>query len=370
MGSAVRLGRIFGIEIGIDYSWFLVFLLFTWTFAAVQFPMMVPHQTPATYWSMGAAASVLFFACVLAHELSHSVVSIRSGIPVRRIDLFLFGGMAQIARDADTPGQELRIAAAGPAASFVLGILLVVAADLVRPLAPLAAVLGFIGFLNVVLGLFNLLPGFPLDGGRILRALVWHFNRDRLRATRAAATSGKVVAYLLMLVGVYQIMLGNLIGGIWFILIGWFLVGAADSSYRQLVLERALKGVRVEEVMTGDPVTVDPDVPVELLVDQYFLRYRHGGFPVVDRAGHALGLVELNAVRQIPRERWPYLTTSQVMEPDAEVDPGTPILQVLERIGQKRLLVVHEGTLVGILSSSDLARFLHVHGVLGGVARS
>ncbi|MDP9250387.1 MAG: site-2 protease family protein, partial [Chloroflexota bacterium] len=262
MGSSFRIGRIFGIQIGVHASWFVIFFIFTYLFAAGELPATYSDWQPALYWVVGALISLLFFASVLAHELSHALVARRFGLRVRDITLFIFGGAASLEDEAKRPRDEAIMAGAGPITSLLLGALLG-GIGVVAPQPQLRAIAGWLGYINISLGLFNLIPGFPMDGGRILRAILWKVRGDRYAATRNAATVGRAFGYLLIAGGVYLILQGsNPFNGIWLALIGWFLSNAAESAVAQVSVEHALKGIKVSEVMESDPPSVTPNESV------------------------------------------------------------------------------------------------------------
>jgi Zn-dependent protease/CBS domain-containing protein len=359
----LRVGRVLGFEIRIDSSWFVLFALILWSFSYIVFPRQVPGLLVSAYLIMGLSGTLLFFVSLLAHEIAHSLVARVKNIPVEGITLFLFGGMAHTRMEAETPGDEFQIAGAGPLMSLgVAGLLMAVVwlgAQLGWPRAPLA-VLQYVAILNVVLAVFNLLPGFPLDGGRLFRAIVWKATGDATRATRVASAGGRVLAYLLMAFGLLQAFAGNVLGGMWMVFIGWFLRNAAISSYQQHIMLNVLSGVRAAQAMTPDPDTVPADATVRELLDDWFLRRRHAAYPVT-RGGDVVGLVTLHAVREVPREERDERTAADVMIPADErivVRPDERMVDVLDRMRSspaRRVLVMSEGRLQGIITASDVA---------------
>jgi Zn-dependent protease len=246
---SIPLGRILGIPIGLDYSWFLVFALVTWSLAGSYFPEQYPGWSTGLYWTIGLATSLLFFASVLLHEFGHSVIALRNGIPVRSITLFIFGGVAQIGREPGSPGVEFRVAIAGPIVSLALAGLFGALGWFGASLAPLAALATYLAYINGSLALFNLIPGFPLDGGRVFRAIVWQVTHSFRRATEIAGGAGHLFAWLFIFWGVWQMFGGNFVGGLWIAFIGWFLENAATASVQQMTLERLLTGHTVGEIM-------------------------------------------------------------------------------------------------------------------------
>ncbi|MQA90926.1 MAG: CBS domain-containing protein [Gemmatimonas sp.] len=371
--GGLRIGKWFGLEIRIDYSWIIIFTLVLWTFTAGVFPTRVPGLNGATYLAMGFSGTLLFFLSVLLHEISHSLVAESKGIPVDGITLFVFGGIAHTRTEFEEPGDEFLIAAAGPVASFAIaGLfgLLSWAGPRIGAAPAVTAVAAYLALLNLILAVFNLLPGFPLDGGRLFRAAIWKATGDLTRATRVASIGGRVLAYALMGLGLLQIFAGGLIGGIWMIFIGWFVRNAAESSYLQQVLRSSLADVTVEDVMTTDIQTVPADLTLLEFVDAYVFRGRYESYPVVDEERPA-GVLTFRQVKGIPQEEWSRRTVADTMtplEPDGIVAPSTRMIEAMEKIqGSKagRLLVEEEGRLVGIVTAGDLSRWIRRAQLLG-----
>jgi Zn-dependent protease/CBS domain-containing protein len=362
----IRLGRVIGFEVRIDHSWFILFALILWSFSYMAFPAHAPGLPPAVYFAMGLSGTLLFFISLLAHELSHSVVARAKGIPVDGITLFLFGGMAHTRMEAETPGDEFQIAAAGPIMSIAIAVLLgaawMLGARFGWPVYILA-VLQYIALLNLVLAVFNLLPGFPLDGGRLFRAVVWKVTGDMTRATRVASAGGRWLAYVLIGFGLLSAFAGNVLGGMWLVFIGWFLRNAAISTYQQHLLLDVLSGVRAGQAMTPNPDTVPPDATVRELMEDFFMRRRYTAYPVT-RDGVPLGLVTLQRIRETPREEWDALRAEDIMIPfDASIAVRTdePMIAVLDRLKNspaRRVLVLRNGALAGIITASDIAFWL------------
>jgi len=311
--SNIALGKILGIPIALDYSWFLVFALITWTLAAGYYPAEFPGWAPGTYWLLGAVTAVLLFASVVLHELGHSTVARRFGIRVRRITLFIFGGIAQIDAEPPTPRAEFLIAVAGPAVSLVLALLFGLLRFPVAAVLPLLAVVRYLGYINWALVLFNLIPGFPLDGGRVLRAVLWGATGKPTRATVIAATVGRAVALLFILAGVFQIFAGNFITGLWIAFIGWFLESAAVGQVQQQTAQGFLAGHSVSDAMSTNYGVVPAETTVQQLVDLVLTSGRR--VFVAMRGGEALGLCTLHEIRAIPRERWAAVRVDEAMIP-------------------------------------------------------
>ncbi len=361
-----RLGSVLGFEIRIDYSWFIIFFLILWTFTFGVFPATVPGLDTGVYIAMGLIGTLLFFASLLAHEISHSVVARRRDIPVEGITLFVFGGMAHTRMEAETPGDEFAIAGIGPVSSLGIAVLFGVLAwaGAIAGWPPaIVAVARYLAFINVALAVFNLLPGFPLDGGRLFRAAVWKFTGDLRKATRWSSMGGKVLGYALMALGLLQFFAGALIGGLWFLFIGWFVRTAAEAGLRQHVLSASLEGVTVDTLMSREPQTVPSDMPLQDFVETFILNGRHRAYPVVDD-GRLAGLVILDRVKTVPRADWRERTVRDVMRPREElevVSPGERMSAVLERIGGAdggRIVVASGDRVEGIVTRSDLARWV------------
>jgi len=367
MIAGIRIARLFGFEIRLDLSWFVVFLLVFWTFAQGVFPSRVPGYSSAVYTTMALVGAILFFGSVLMHELAHSAVARARGIPVEGITLFIFGGVARVRSDVENPKDEFLITVVGPLSSAAIGLVLLVFARIGTRWGVANSVTGVADFLalaNFILAGFNLIPGFPLDGGRLLRSLVWYVSKDLRKATRWASYTGRGFGLLLIGYGILNLFWGGLVTGMWFIFIGWFLAQAAEASYRQLILRRILEGVQASEAMTRAPETVRPELTLRDLVDEYFLRRRYNSFPVEDDQGNLLGLITLTQVKKVERERWPTTRVSEVMMPVSEAvivqsrDTLAEVLAKLESEGVGRALVVDNGRLEGVISNADVAQWL------------
>jgi len=363
-----KLGTVLGFDIRIDLSWLLIFFLVLWTLSANLFPFNYPGFSGTTYLTMGTIGTLLFFTSILIHELSHSVVARAKGIPVQGITLFAFGGVSHTRMDAETPGDEFQIAGIGPLTSLILaGISALVwyfgrSAGLSIPVIGVAA---YLAWVNTLLAVFNLLPGFPLDGGRLFRSIIWKFTNNLKKATRIASIGGRILGYGLIFLGFLQLFgpTPNFIGGLWFILIGWFLNNSAESSYQDLVIRMTLEGSRAEDVMTLNPETVPANLNLQELVDNYLMNRNYQSFPV-EADGHPIGLVTLAQVKQTPRQEWQQRTVRDIMMPASAgitIRPEEDMSSVLEHMQDarsRRLLVATDGTLKGILSASDIANWL------------
>ncbi len=372
-GGDIKLFTIFDIEIHLNYTWFIVVLLVAWSLTYGYFPQQVPGRSILTYWGLGLITSIIFFLCILVHEISHSYVSKKLGIPVPRITLFIFGGVAQISREPPDPDTEFKIAVAGPLASAVLwglffGLSFLFARIYLFPL--LASVFSVLSIVNAAVALFNLVPGFPLDGGRLLRAYIWKRRKNIREATFITAQVGRVFAIGLIFLGFFQILLGNIIGGIWFIFIGFFLEQAAASGYQQVLMREGLTGTKVKEIMTRNVISVDPSLSLSQLVEGFFFKYRYNSYPVA-KNGEFLGCVTLNHIKQFPRDRWDKLKVTDAMDKlpshlllHPEED-AVEALSKMVRSGHGRLPVVQKGKLVGILTRRDIMSFLKIRTDLG-----
>jgi Zn-dependent protease len=364
--NRLRIGSVFGLELTIDWSWFIILALLLWSFSAGVFPARYPQLAPTTHLLMGIAASVLFFASLLAHELAHSLVARRRGVPVQGITLFVFGGVARMRREPATARDEALIAGIGPLVSLLLAAGFGLLAWTFRVLhwsTALSGVAGTLGAVNLSLAIFNLLPGLPLDGGRLLRALVWGVTQNAQRATRVAATGGRVIGLLLTALGIALVFFGNLVSGLWLVLIGSLIRSMAVRSYAQQLMAARMAQVTAAEVMSPRPETVRPLLTLVDLVDDYFRHGRHLGYPVASN-GHALGLVTLEDVKGVPREEWPARTVEQVMAPaePISIPPDASlerVIDLLEEARSHRVLVQQQGELVGIITPVDVAHWVN-----------
>lgn len=370
MQSRVQLGQIWGIPIGLHSSWFIIFLLLTFSLAVGYFPAEYEDLSRPVYWLLGAVTSVLFFGSVLAHELAHAWVALRNSIPVRSITLFIFGGVAQIEQEPHTAGAEFRIAIAGPIMSLALAGLFFVLYQVDQPVDYLAAPSIYLARINLILGLFNMIPGFPLDGGRVLRAIVWRFTGSLRRATRIAATVGQMVAFGFMAWGALMLLSGQLFNGLWIIFIGWFLQNAAVSVVAQSDIQEALRGVTVGQIMSRDCVLIPRDQPLRDLVDNRILRAGDRCF-MVGSDERMDGMLTLRDVAAVPQEDWSQLTAAEVMIPWSElsrVDPRTDLYDALRQMDGNNVaqLPVVEGTqLVGVLTREQVLRYVRMRSQLG-----
>ncbi len=373
MGSnSFTIGSVAGIRIALHPSWLVIAFLVTYSLAIGNLPQSFPGWEPALYWVVAAVVAALFFASVLAHELSHALVARRFGIKVRDITLFVFGGAATLEGDAGTPRQEALIAFAGPLCSILLGAAFY-GLTVVTGQEQFAAVLGWLAFINVSLGVFNLIPGFPMDGGRMLRALLWRLRGDQFAATRNAATVGRLFGYLLIGLGAYIAFDGGVFNGIWLALIGWFISSAAESSVAELSFQRMLRGVRVRDVMEPEPASVTPNETVADLVNERLMRGEDRSFLVRHDDGGLAGIVTLSDIRQVAREQWPMARVTDIMTRYAELAKVGPdeqlerALKVLQQREVNQLPVVDEDgrTVLGLLTRAGILRLVDTRMKLG-----
>lgn len=368
MPASIRLGRVGGIPIALHYSWFIIATLITLSLAA-HFRSTQPDWYPPTIWMTSVMTALLFFVSLLAHEMAHAIVAQARGLPVRSITLFALGGVAQIEKDANTARTEFLVAVVGPITSLVIGFVCIgIAWSMGWSVGDgtgglIAAVLGWLGSINVMLALFNLIPGYPLDGGRLLRAMLWRIYDDVDRATRNAARVGQAVGTIFIGWGLLQFFAGAGFSGLWLAFIGWFLMSAAQASYAQVTIAEALRGIRVTDVMTNDCVTVDADVHLQSLVDDLLLRTGRRCL-VVKRDGRVLGLVTPHEVSAVARDRWQEVTAGDVMRPLGQlktVGPDTPATEAfttMVREDVNQLPVVSDGRLEGIVTRGHLLQLL------------
>ncbi len=371
MESNIKLGRVWGVPVGLHTSWFLVFGLVTYSLAAGYFPVEYADLPEGAYWLLGALTATLFFASVLAHELGHVWVALREQVSVRGVTLFMFGGVAQIEDEPRTPGAEFRIAIAGPLVSLALALLFEVLYLLDRSISPyLAAPSLWLARINLILGVFNMLPGFPLDGGRVLRAVVWKLTGSQSRATHIAGGVGQLVAIGFMGLGAVQVLAGGVFNGLWLIFIGWFLNGAARSAIAHTAVRDRLRGITVGQVMTRDCVSVPGSFSIkELVEDRMMLRGQRCFFVADDDI--VSGVITPNTLTLIPRERWATLTASDVVAGHAGHNPVTPLtdlvdaLNVMDRQRVDQVAVVENRQVVGIVSRDQIVNVLRLRAELG-----
>lgn len=371
MRNALSIGRIFGIEIQLDYSWFIIFFLVAWSLAVSYFPQSYPGWRAGLYWGVALLTSLLFFGSVLAHELAHSLVARRHGTPVRNIRLFIFGGVAQITEEPKSARDEFRFTIVGPLTSLALGLVFGAIWWATRGQhSPLTALTQWLSFVNLMLAGFNMIPGFPLDGGRVFRSLVWAITKNLRWATQLAAMIGRAVAFLFILTGVIVIFRGYLINGLWLAFIGWFLENAASQSWRQFTLQELLQGHKVSEVLTTDWPGVSPDLTLDRLVEDHVLTSLRRCLPVI-QDGRLKGVVTVHSLREVPRADWPRTPLERVMIPLEKVKTIAPetelltALQLMTREDINQLPVVRDESLVGMIARDKILAFIRTRAELG-----
>jgi Zn-dependent protease len=363
-GTSWRAARIVGIEVRVDSSWVVIALLVTYSMY-LRFSFLYKELSTGAAVGVAILAAVLFFGSVLVHELAHALVARARGIHVQDITLFLFGGATRARVESHGPGDEFLIAVVGPLTSVLVEAVFWAVDVFARGSlpGPLTGMFGYLAWVNLLLAGFNLVPGFPLDGGRLLRSLVWRTTGSFRRATRIASLAGQAVGWVLVAGGVAFLLAGNLAGGIWFAFIGWFLVQAARASYQELLVRHLLRGVQARDVMVRGLVRIPPDLTLQGAVDQYFMRFDHSAFPV-DEYGRTIGLLTLRQVRRVPSDQWPGSRVRDHMVPpggQVVVSPEAPVDQVMAKLedGEAgRVLVAEDGEVVGIIASSDITRWL------------
>ena len=374
MTPTIRLGRLFGIEIGFNWSLVFIFVLIAWTLATGVLPQDVPGQGQVTYWVAGAAGAIVFYACLLAHELSHALVARRNGMKVAGITLWLFGGVSQLDGDPKSAGAEALIAGVGPLTSFAVALIALALALATSANALVSDLMRWLAFVNLALGLFNLVPAFPLDGGRLLSSIFWWRSGSRQRGVHNAVRVGRVFAYLMIAAGVLELFGGALVDGIWMAFIGWFLLSAGSSEEMGTTTKALLKSVPVSAAMTSPVVTVPDWLTVEQFLESVAPQHSFTTYPVHDPSGKLTGVVrlsELVRVRSIDRGRKRLSDCARPISQIPATGPSEELGALIERLGaafDQRVLVFDQGQLVGIVSPADVARLLSVRQALRGGA--
>ncbi len=364
-----QIGKVMGIPIRLHVSWFVIFALITFLLATQYFPSAAPELTPAADWLLSVLAALLLFISVVVHELSHSLIAKRNNIPIASITLFIFGGVAQMKQEPSSPEAEFRMALAGPVSSYVLALFFLAVYKLFGDHPGFGALAYYLCYLNIVLGTFNLIPGFPMDGGRILRAFFWKRSGNYMNATKIASRTGQAIAMSFILLGIISVLTVSL-DGLWIVILGWFLYRAAQTSYQHAVAKGILSRLRVRDFMSQEIVTVSSSSSLSEVVDNYFLKYGYGGFPVMEW-GRPIGIISLKDVKAVPKDRWESAGVKEVMQAfdgSLAVSESDDIAMVLERMIQEdksRFLVMNNSGLTGIITRSGIARYLRLKGELG-----
>lgn len=362
--GAWKIGTVMGIPIRVHFSWLIIFGLITWSLSAFYFPKAAPDLPTASYWIKGTLAALLLFASVAFHELAHSFVAQRYKISIESITLFIFGGVAQMKGEPPHPKAEFRIAIVGPLSNFLLAVLFFLMS--MNTVGGTKALFSYLAQINLILGVFNLIPGFPMDGGRVLRSAIWSKTKNFFYATQRASVFGKRIALFFILFGIFSIFTGFQ-GSLWLMLIGWFLYTAAQSSYQQSTLQELLLGVKVKDIMVKEMVTLSPSVNLSEAVDNFFLKYGYGGFPVIDDKKF-LGFLTLREVKGIPRDDWGRVKASDVLIPHNkrwEVSPDDEVMTALELMIKEdkgRIAVIEHDSLVGLITRNGIAQYVQIMG--------
>lgn len=365
--GAWKIGSIIGIPIKIHFSWVIVFGLITWSLSTYYFPSAAPDLPAVSYWIKGTLAALLLFTSVCVHELAHSIVARRYGLSIISITLFIFGGVAQIKGEPPRPEAEFRIAIAGPASSFLLSVFFFFLS--VNTAGGVKALFSYVSQINLIIGAFNLIPGFPMDGGRVLRSLIWEKKKDFFYATRKASGIGQKIAIFFIFFGIFSVFAG-MPGGLWFMLIGWFLFTAAQASYQQSTLQETLSGIKVADIMVRDIVTLNASSTLEEALNDYFLRYGYGGFPVMDN-GKYLGILSLKELKKIPRADFRNTEVADVFAPHSrkwEIPRDDSVISALETMIRDdigRLVVIEGNSLAGLITRNGITRYLQIMGKQG-----
>ncbi|HTV66080.1 MAG TPA: site-2 protease family protein [Bryocella sp.] len=374
MQAQIKLGRVKGIAIGLHYSWFIIAFLIALSLIG-HFHEIMPQWSNAVVWTAAVITAVLFFVTLLLHELAHSLLAKSKGLRVQSITLFALGGVSQIEQESPDAKTEFWVAIVGPLSSLAIGVVCLLLARLagwsrgVEAQTPVAAVLLWLGYINFMLAVFNMIPGYPLDGGRVLRAIIWWINGNAVRATELAARIGQVIAVLFIFFGLYQFFVGRNFGGLWIAFIGWFLLDAARSSYVQVEFMEVLRGRKVADLMDRNCPVVEAHLSVEDFVHQYLLNSGRRCF-VVMQDNRLVGLITPNEVRHVERDRWPQTSIQSVMRPLNRlrtVTPETPVVEALQMMGSEdvnQLPVISGGQLQGIVSRGNIMGFLRTHAEL------
>jgi Zn-dependent protease len=363
--GSLRLGRIAGIDISVHFTWLFIFALITWSLAQNFFPQLYSGWVTSLYWIMAAVGAVLLFVSVLLHELAHSLVAKARGLPVGGITLFLFGGVSNLEKEPEKPGVEFWMAIVGPLTSLILaGIFWGLQRTVGQGNEQAEALLFYLALINAILAAFNLIPGFPLDGGRVLRSIIWGATGNLVKATNTASIIGQIFGWMLIGFGVYRLFSGDFVGGIWMAFIGWFLNSAASASRRDVTFREQLRGIKVRSVMQAGPESIDVQMPVRILVHDFFLQGRRRAAPVL-RENNLAGIVTITDLRKVPQDRWDDTPIERIMttQPIYSVNPDAELGSAFTLLAQHNLNqvpVLEGGRLVGMLTRADVIRYLQL----------
>jgi len=362
--GAWKVAAIMGIPIRVHFSWLIVFGLITWLLSSRYFPQVTPDLPFVSYWISGVLAALLLFASVAFHELAHSYVAKKYKLGIESITLFIFGGVAQLKGDPPHPRAEFWIAIAGPFSSFLLAAFFFILT--INTVGGVKALFAYVAKINFILGVFNLIPGFPMDGGRVLRSVLWGMKKDYFYATQKASSIGRGIALFFIFFGLFSIFTGGP-GGLWLMFIGWFLYSAAQASYQQATLQETLSGIKVKDIMVREMQTIDPSVSLDKAVNEYFLRYGYGGFPVIDNAKF-LGIITLKEVKNVPREDWGRVKVSDKLVPHDkkwEVSSDVDVMKALELMIKEdkgRIVVTEKDKIIGLITRNGIAQYVQIRG--------
>jgi len=362
----LNVGKISGIDIRLNYSWFLIFGLLTWSLAANYLPSQYPDQSGTFYWIVGALSAITLFISLLVHELAHSLVAQGEGMNIHSITLHFFGGVSELGEESRSPGTELKMASVGPISSLIIGLVfLLLWRTLTFSPTGIRAIFQYASYANLGLALFNSIPAFPLDGGRVLRSILWRRSNNILEATKTASTVSQIISYLFMGLGVYTFFALGAINGLWILVIGFIINNNASASLSQTMISRALSDVNVEEIMTRDVKSVEPDLTIQQVVDRYFQKYAHNGFPVME-GENLIGMICRHDIRQVSEEKWDMIRVEDVMKPAEElytVSPESNSADALMEMAKRdigRLPVMEEGEMVGLITRSDITKAIRL----------
>src|SRR4030042_612274 len=362
IGKRIRLFKLFGFEVGIDWSWIILAILIAWSLSVGLFPFRFKNLSAETYWLMGIVGALGLFFSIIFHEMCHSLVARKYGMTMKGITLFIFGGVAEMGEEPPSPKAEFMMAIVGPISSIAIGIVFYGIYFVGRQNGwsePINGVVQYLAFINGLLALFNLVPAFPLDGGRVLRSILWGWKKNLRWATRISSQIGSGFGILLIILGIFQFFSGNFIGGMWWFFIGMFLRGAAKMSYQQLLIRKSLEGETVRRFMKSDPITVSPSISIRQLVEEYIYKYHFKLFPVVQESTQLVGCVTTREVKEIPQEEWRQKTVGEIAvkcSSENTIPPETDAveaLSVMNRTDSSRLLVTEGNRLMGVISLKD-----------------
>ncbi len=367
--TSIKLFRIAGIEIRLDYSWFIIFAILVYYFGFSYFPNLLPGLSKGFLAIITIITVLLIFFSILAHELSHSLVAKRRGMPVSRISLWIFGGMSEIEREPETPAAEFAMAIVGPSTSFIIAIIFGIIWYFTRTILPIGEPASYLAQINIILGIFNLLPGYPLDGGRVLRSIVWKATGNLKRATFVATTAGRIFGFLLIAAGIGLFFTRYYFNGLWLAFIGWFLQSAAYVSYRQLVFDTSVKGIKVKDILNEELVTITQDTTITELVDDYFMKYRFSRFPVVSsiHSNKILGVMSINDIKVFPKEEWADTTVGEIVKSVSEneiVDANTDVSEAIKQMTKYNLghlVVMMDHRIKGMITKTDVMNYIQFY---------